>query len=73
MAYQPRKHRHRWTHKDVRHMREMARSNMPLHLIAVRMGRSLDAVRAKVAEAGLVFGQNAPPPRTFTRPAWWDA
>ena len=73
MAYQPRKHRQRWTQNDVRRMREMARSNKPLHVIAVRIGRSQDAVRAKAAEAGLVCEQNAPPPRTFTRPAWWDA
>jgi hypothetical protein len=72
MAYQPRKHRHRWTSRDVRRMRQMAHSNMPIHLIAIRMGRSQDAIRAKAAEAGLAVGENAPPHSGSSLPVWRD-
>jgi hypothetical protein len=50
----------------------MAHSNMPLHLIAIRMGRSPDAVRAKAVKAGLAVGEDAPLRSNSPVRVWWD-
>jgi hypothetical protein len=49
MAKQPTHHRQPWTMKDLQGLHDLAKGNTPTRLIAEKLGRSPDAVRAKAS------------------------
>jgi hypothetical protein len=53
MAKTPPNHRKEWTSADDRQLRQLANQNTPTRLIAHKMGRTEDAVRAHASEEGL--------------------
>jgi hypothetical protein len=50
MAKTPKNSHKPWTSTDVNKLKELARGNTPTGLVAYRLGRSEDAVRAKASE-----------------------
>jgi len=53
MAQTPPNHRKDWTPTDNRQLRQLANENTPTRLIAYKMGRTEDAVRAHASEEGV--------------------
>jgi hypothetical protein len=49
MAKQPTNYGQPWTVKDLQQLRDLAKGNTPTRLIADKLGRSPDAVRAKAS------------------------
>jgi hypothetical protein len=39
-----------WTRKDVGQLKQLARQNTPTRVIGLKLGRTVDAVRAKASE-----------------------
>jgi hypothetical protein len=49
----PKNHYDPWTAAEVALLRLLARENTPTRIIALKLGRTEDAVRAKAAELGI--------------------
>lgn len=49
MAKAPTKHGKHWTPQDITQLKQLAKGNTPTVLIAYKMGRTEDAVRAKAS------------------------
>jgi hypothetical protein len=47
MSKSPENHRKPWTQNDEQRLRDLANQNTPTGVIALKLGRSEDAVRAK--------------------------
>ena len=42
-----------WTKEDVSQLRELAKENIPVRIIGIKLGRSPNGVRAKASEKGI--------------------
>jgi len=49
----PEKHGKPWTPQDVQKMRDLASGNTPTRLMAMKLGRTPDAVRGKASDEGV--------------------
>ena len=57
-----------WTAKDINLMTLLARSGTPEEDVAARLGRSVDAVRAKAKREDITLTSGATPAPTNPRP-----
>jgi hypothetical protein len=66
-------HSNAWTPTQIEDLKGLAASGVPASVIALHLGRSASAVRAKAAGLGLEIseagGKKAPPQRISRRPA----
>ncbi len=53
MAKTPKNHGKNWTGSEKKELRALAAGNTPTRLIAYKMGRTEDAIRAKAGEIDL--------------------
>jgi hypothetical protein len=53
MAKQPSNHRKPWTAPQVAQLEKLAKQNTPTRVIALKLDRTPDAVRAKASEADI--------------------
>ncbi len=53
MAKEPPKHRQPWTPADVKQVRDLAKSNTPTRVIALKTQRTEGAIRTKAADEGI--------------------
>jgi len=53
MAKTPPNHRKQWSSADDKQLRQLANQNTPTRVIALKMGRTEDAVRAHASELGV--------------------
>ena len=42
-----------WTKEDVSQLRKLAKENIPLRIIGIKLGRSPNGVRTKASEKGI--------------------
>jgi hypothetical protein len=52
MAKQPENHGKPWTKEQVKELKELAKQNTPTRVMALKLGRTPDAVEAKASEIG---------------------
>lgn len=52
MAKRPANDGKRWTPQDDTRLRQLARENTPTRVIALKMGRTADAIRSHASEIG---------------------
>ena len=50
MAKQPVNHGKRWSQEDVNNLQDLADQNTPTRVIALKLGRTENAVRSKASE-----------------------
>jgi hypothetical protein len=50
MAKQPENHGKPWTKEQVKELKELAKQNTPTRVMALKLGRTSDAVEAKASE-----------------------
>lgn len=53
MAKTPSNHGKQWSPQDVTQLKQLVKGNTPTGLIAYKMGRTEDAVRAKASDASI--------------------
>lgn len=53
MARPPANHGKQWTQKDIQTLQNLAQHNTPTRVIAVKLDRTEDAVRAKAKEENI--------------------
>jgi hypothetical protein len=53
MAKSPKKHGKEWTASDVSELRQLAKQNTPTRVIALKIGRSTEAVYQKASAEGI--------------------
>ena len=53
MAKTPSNHGKSWTPADDKHLRQLARENTPTRVMALKLGRTEEAVRAHASEEGV--------------------
>lgn len=53
MAKIPTNHRKAWSNADDSQLRQLANQNTPTRVIALKMGRTEDAVRARATDEGV--------------------
>jgi hypothetical protein len=53
MAKTPKNHGKDWTAKDVNEFRQLARQNTPTRVIALKTGRSTEAIYQKASTEGI--------------------
>lgn len=62
MAKTPVNHGKAWTPPAVRELRQLAAGNTPTRIIALKVGRTPDAVQAKASEAHISLKPTNQPP-----------
>lgn len=55
MATKPENHGKPWTDKQVEQLQKLADQNTPTRVIALKLGRTEDAVRAKASEENITL------------------
>jgi hypothetical protein len=53
MAKVPTNHGKPWTKDDVKELKELAKGNTPTRVVALKLGRTPDAVVGKASEEGI--------------------
>ncbi|MGI9860449.1 hypothetical protein SDD30_03560 [Moorella naiadis] len=64
MATKPENHGKPWTDKQVKQLQKLADQNTPTRVIALKLGRTEDAVRAKASEESITFNKVDPDVKT---------
>jgi hypothetical protein len=67
MAKTPKNHGKDWTHKDVTELRRLAKQNTPTRVIALRTGRSTEAIYQKASAEGISLRPTNQSPYTQKR------
>jgi hypothetical protein len=52
----------KWTHDDVRQLRELAESNTPVGVMSIHLERTEDAIRSKAQSEGISLRPPNRPP-----------
>ena len=49
----PKKSGKTWTPTDIKQLKQLAKENTPTRIVALKMGRSPEAVQSKASDAGI--------------------
>ena len=53
MAKQPKNHGNSWSNKEVADLKRLAAQNTPTRVVALKLGRSPDAIYSKASDEGV--------------------
>lgn len=63
MAKASSRHRKKWTRSEVQKLKRLVGGNTPTRVIALKLGRTPNAVRSKASEEGISLAPWNRPPR----------